>query len=224
MENKAFNSDPVVCREINRLRDLFGVKCSIETGSYEGNTTHFLGQNFEEVYSIELSDEFYNKSRNRCSGMQNVNIIKSSSEKELSTLLPKLKEKHDKALFYLDAHWDNYWPLQDELTEISKTYKDNCIIVIDDFFVPNRNFQFDTYHSQPCNLEFVQKELESCFGEDGFTFYYLNKSERKLPIRDCSIGGVGKLYAVPNKLMKGMGVSFDSLCFEENGSNYSNVE
>lgn len=224
MENKAFNSDPLVCREIDRLKNLFNIKCAIETGSYEGNTTHYLGQKFEKVYSIELTDEYFEKSKSRCDGMNNVSIIKSSSEKELSTLLPSIKNQYESVLFYLDAHWENYWPLQDELVEISKNFKDSSIIVIDDFFVPNRNFQFDTYHNQPCNLDFIKKELEMCFTENDFLYYYLNKSERRLPIRDGSLGGVGKIYAVPGKLMREKGISANMLCFEENSIMYSNID
>jgi len=42
METTAFNSDTKVCEEILKLKNLFDIKCVIETGSYEGNTTKFF--------------------------------------------------------------------------------------------------------------------------------------------------------------------------------------
>lgn len=221
MENIAFNSDPKVCEEILKLRDLFKVKCFIETGTYEGNTTKFLGENFEKVYSVEITDHFFEISNSKCRNLTNVEIYKNSSEKFLSEILPKIQNNFDCVMFYLDAHWENYWPLQDELVEISKYFKNRAIIVIDDFYVPNRNFQFDSYHDNKCDFSFIEKELNYCYDNNEYLFYYLNSTSRNLPIRDGSIGGVGKIYVVPRQIMKELNIKDNQLVKIENNINYS---
>jgi hypothetical protein len=213
----SFNSDPIVEREIKRIKEIFNIKCAIETGTYNGETTKFLGEIFENVYSVELSDHHFNVSSRNCSNYKNVKIYKDSSEKFLSKILPTIKDEFDTFLFYLDAHWDNYWPLKDEIKEISLHLRNRAIIVIDDFFVPNRNFQYDSYHNIRCDLSYVKEELDLCY--DSFIYYYLNKSERNLPIRDGSIGGVGKIYVVPDNNVS----QTSNLFFTENDINYSNL-
>jgi hypothetical protein len=215
--NNSFNSDPVVQKEIERLKEIFNIKCAIETGTYNGETTKFLAQKFEEVYSVEITDHYFNESSNNCSNFNNVKIYKDSSEKFLSKILPTLENKFDNFLFYLDAHWENYWPLKDELKEISLHIKNRAIIVIDDFFVPQRNFQYDSYQNIKCDFDYIKDELNLCY--DSFTYYYLNRTERNLPIRDGSIGGVGKIYVIPNSLIK----EDTNLFFTENNNNYSNI-
>jgi hypothetical protein len=215
--SNSFNSDPVVQKEISRLRNTFNIKCAIETGTYNGETTKFLGETFEEVYSVEITDFYYQESKKNCSHLDNVQIYKDSSEIFLRTMLPVLEKKFDTFLFYLDAHWENYWPLKDELIEISKYLKNRAIIVIDDFFVPNRNFQFDSYHDVKCDFDYIRDEISLCY--DSFTYYYLNRTERNLPIRDGSIGGVGKIYAFPDGIVK----DEINLFTTQNNINYSNI-
>ena len=57
----------------------------------------------------------------------------------------------------------------------------------------------------------------------GFTAFYLNKTQRNLPIRDGTIGGVGKLYVVPDKLVKQRNINKNLIYFQESGFNYSNL-
>jgi hypothetical protein len=73
----------------------------------------------------------------------------------------------DRPLFYLDAHWYDYWPLCDEIRLISN-HLHEAIIIIDDFEVPGRNdCSFDVYKSDSdpnveyrCGLPLIQP----CFG------------------------------------------------------------
>jgi len=221
METTAFNSDTKVCEEILKLKNLFDIKCVIETGSYEGNTTKFLGENFEKVLSVEITDHFFQLSNQKCNHLKNVEIYKDSSEKFLSEILPKIENDYNFVMFYLDAHWENYWPLQDELIAISKSFKNRAIIVIDDFFVPNRNFQYDSYHNVKCDFSFIEKELNTCYDDNGYLYYYLNSTNRKLPIRDGSIGGVGKIYVLPKNSFEELDIKEDYLIKKENNINYS---
>jgi len=75
-------------------------------------------------------------------------------------------------LFYLDAHWEDYWPLRDEIIEIGKTHYDNCVIVIDDCKVPGRHdIPFDQYKGKECSFEYIQDLLRFVFS--GYEIDYL---------------------------------------------------
>jgi hypothetical protein len=90
----------------------------------------------------------------------------------------------------LDAHWQDYWPLLNELKEIAKTHNNTCCIVIDDFQVPNRPFKYDSYKNQPLNLQYVKQELKNIYTSP-FSFY--NDKTTRQPT------AVGKLYCIPEE-------------------------
>ena len=62
----SFNSDPFIEKEIIKLKDFFNVKTVIETGTYFGETTKFMCENFEKVYGIEISDKYFNMTMQNC--------------------------------------------------------------------------------------------------------------------------------------------------------------
>jgi hypothetical protein len=93
-----------------------------------------------------------------------------SSEMVLSELLPTLTDK--RILFYLDAHWGKFWPLLDELVEIGKTHRDNCIIVIDDIKVPGRpDILYDAFEGHESSLAYVLDNLNLVFTD--YTYHYI---------------------------------------------------
>jgi hypothetical protein len=108
-------------------------------------------------------------------GLRNIHFHNKSSGDPLGTFLEeKLKSK--RLFFYLDAHWNNYWPLKDELTQKAKTHKDNCVIMIDDIKVPLRpEIRYDFYtiegQFQECSFEYIKKELAEVFSD--YNLYYL---------------------------------------------------
>lgn len=215
----SFNSDPFIEKEIIKLKNLFQIKTVIETGTYLGETTKFMCENFEKVIGIEISDEYYSKTIETCYDKSNLNLVKDSSVNYLSANLKEIGKNEKTILFYLDAHWDSYWPLKDEIKSISENFHNKSIIVIDDFYVPNRNFQFDTYDGKNCNFEYIKDDLEKCYSK--YVFYYLNKSYRNLPKRDGIIGGVGKIFIIPNDLIEEYNIKKEDLFFVENNYNYS---
>jgi len=82
-------------------------------------------------------------------------------------LIPSLERP---LFFYLDAHWEKYWPLLDELQVIA----DNGvqpIIVIHDFFVPGSNLGFDKYDGQRLDFEYIEPSLQKIYGNN-FTYEY----------------------------------------------------
>ena len=194
----AFNCDYQVEKQTDKLINLFNIECCLETGTYTGNTDIWFSTRVKDVYTVELTDKWYNYSKNKFKkqNISNINIFKDHSIHFLKNNLSKIKEKYNKILCFLDAHWEDDWPLNNEILEIAKVYKDSAIIIIDDFKVPNRNFQFDSYKNQPCDLTFVHNALSN-LGD--YIYYYNNTAENYHPSLRPNCIGVGKLYVIPKK-------------------------
>lgn len=85
-------------------------------------------------------------------------------------MLPEVKDRA--VLFYLDAHREEHWPLLEEIQEIAKTHKDNCIIVIDDVKVPGKTkIPYDKYGVHECSYDYVKEELKQVFSD--YSFHYI---------------------------------------------------
>ena len=66
--------------------------CFVETGTLVGDTILAMEPYFNMLYTVEISEHYYNNSKNRYSG-QKINFINGDSSKEFITLLPTLKTK-----------------------------------------------------------------------------------------------------------------------------------
>lgn len=165
-----FNSAPEIGAFIESLAKDFGIEVAVETGTWKGYTTRFFSKCFKEVHTAEISEENFQIAKANLSDCSNVHCHLGSSEKVLHDILPSLKGK--KVVFYLDAHWNEYWPLLSELEEIAKTHKDECILVIDDFKVPKRrDISYDKYGRHKCSYEYIQEKLDQVFSS--YDYYYL---------------------------------------------------
>ncbi|MFM2394277.1 MAG: hypothetical protein RLZZ546_2259 [Bacteroidota bacterium] len=80
----------------------YNCKALVETGTYKGDMIFSQLNNFEELYSIELSEDFYNNAKIRFSKNLHVNLIQGDSGVELPKLTPQLTKK---TLFWLDGHY-----------------------------------------------------------------------------------------------------------------------
>jgi hypothetical protein len=109
----------------------------IETGTYMGDTTFNMINNFENIYSIELSEKFAIKAKRRFGNNNRIKIIQGDSVnvlKDLST------EVIGNVFFWLDGHWSGGdtargsldCPLLQEIKIINEQYRGKCIIAIDD--------------------------------------------------------------------------------------------
>ena len=166
----AFNRAPELTPFFVLLKNKYNILTAIETGTYKGCSTVLFGQLFEQVHTIEISEKLYLESSALLSPYTNVHCHLGSSEKILKEILPNLVGQP--VLFYLDAHWQSHWPLLEELDEISQTHKDNCIIVIDDFKVPQRSdIDYDKYDTKECSHEYIKEKLNKIF--TSYDFYFL---------------------------------------------------
>lgn len=165
----AFNNAPDLCPLLEKLKSDYQIKIAIETGTFRGGTAAFFATVFEEVHTIDIAEQYYQQARKTLSSFSNIHLHLGSSEKVLAQILPTLKE--EPILFYLDAHWNDHWPLLDELEEINKTHHHNCIIIIDDIKVPGRpDIPYDAYGTHECSFEYVKNKIDKLF--DSYTIQY----------------------------------------------------
>lgn len=167
----AFNYAPEITPFFALIKKNYSIDTVVETGTFLGGTTVLFSLLFENVITIEINDNYFQNAKEKLKSYSNVYCLQGSSEKVFHAILPNLKDRP--ILFYLDAHWKENWPLLEELKEISKTHKDNCIVVIDDFKVPNRNdIVYDVYDGiKECSLEYIKHELDQVFSS--YQIHYL---------------------------------------------------
>lgn len=183
----AFNEAPEIGAFIIALESDYRIDAVVETGTYRGATTQFFAKYFKEVHSVEVSESFYSSAEAIFSSKPHVHCHLGSSETVLKKILPALQSK--RILFYLDAHWYSYLPLLEELEEICKTHKDNCIIVIDDFKVPGRSdLVYEKNDHVECSYDFIKTKLNEIFTE--YTVHYLIPKNPK---------SNAKFVAIPSK-------------------------
>jgi len=130
--------DPVakVCSGIAKLSGNRLPSVCIETGTYRGESTARFASKFENVHTIELSEEWYRFSKDKLSAYENVTCHYGDCVDVLRVLLPTIEEP---AVFFLDAHYSggstamgkDEVPLLRELELIcGRRQKD--VIIIDD--------------------------------------------------------------------------------------------
>lgn len=123
-------------RAIKRYAQKFNLKVLVETGTYLGDMVAAMKDDFDHVYSIELSEELYAKAQQRFAGQRKITLILGDSGAELGRLVANLKQP---ALFWLDGHYSGGitaqggkdTPIYEELAHIFSS-KESHVILIDD--------------------------------------------------------------------------------------------
>jgi hypothetical protein len=169
--------DKFLIQEMINLRDRFDIDLLIETGTWRGNSINIFCKHFRKCVSIESDKDCYYHAVEVNKNNPNVQLLFGNSPDILKTILIKQQKN---TMFFLDAHWGDYWPLLDELQTISD-FNIKPIIAIHDFFTPDENgfskFGYDKYGNQPLDLHYVSNKMAKIYGEDGFLHYCLNEVE-----------------------------------------------
>ena len=144
----------------------YNIDIAIETGTNKGLGALNLSIHHDIVITCEVEDKYFEWSSReftreapRCSytlestfntlhnnllvnlyqkDNKKIYMIKGSSEVVLDDVLNGGLgfDVNKSLLFYLDAHWNEYWPLEDELKLIKKYNLSDSKIIIHDFYVP----------------------------------------------------------------------------------------
>lgn len=75
----------------------------VETGTFEGDAAALMLPHFEEIHTIELSDEYYTKAVERFRSCDTITVHHDDSVRALTALRPRLED--ESVLYWLDAHW-----------------------------------------------------------------------------------------------------------------------
>lgn len=133
----AFNDPFEIGTFLTLLKKNYHLDVAVVIGTNFGGAAHYFSLSYEHVHTIEVSENLYTIAKERLRDRPNIQCHLGESTKILRDLLPSLQNK--RLLFYFDLQvrgCESYPPF-DELEEISKTHRNNCIILIDDFKVPN---------------------------------------------------------------------------------------
>ncbi len=110
----------------------------VETGTWKGDTLNAVHPLFNNLISIEISDELFKSSSARFEKNSKIKILKGDSSIVLTSVLNS--NQNQNILFFLDGHFsagdtgkgDIDVPLETELKCIMKEYNKPCLIIVDD--------------------------------------------------------------------------------------------
>jgi hypothetical protein len=146
------------------LRRRCSFEAVVETGTYRGETTIFFATAGCPVYSSEVNPRYLGYARARLWSRSNVHICLGDSRQFLRRLIQDSGVPKDRVFFYLDAHWHDDLPLQEEVGLIFRHWK-RPVVMVDDFQVPDDpGYQFDDYgEGKKLSLEYLDSVADVGF-------------------------------------------------------------
>ena len=114
-----------------------GYEILIETGTYMGDMVEAQRSNFQQIYSIELSQDFWQSAVKRFENFSQIHLLQGDSGKVLPTVIEHLTAP---AIFWLDGHYsggntakgDKECPILEEINAILKNNHLKHLLLIDD--------------------------------------------------------------------------------------------
>jgi len=144
---------------IEEYRKRYNIGTLIETGTFLGDMVEAQRDQFEMIYSIELSEKLFRKAARRFQPYSKIKILQGDSGIVLDKLIGEINKP---ALFWLDGHYSGgitakgtkECPVPEELVTILKSHLPH-IILIDDARL------FDGTHDYPTIDEIKQLIIKS---------------------------------------------------------------
>ena len=129
---------------VRQLASAITFDAVIETGTYRGTSTEFLSTVFRSpVETVEQNIRYYTYAKARLSSDSKIRVTLGDSRTFLHEV--GLRRSRQTIFVYLDAHWEEDLPLQQELEIIASTWA-RAIVMIDDFAVPDdEGYGYDDY-------------------------------------------------------------------------------
>lgn len=154
-----FNRECIRAYIFWRLHQRFSCTSFVETGTFLGYTSAFVRRAFKTpVFTSEINATRYLVSRAYLAWALGTTISHSSSTDFLARVCDESTIGNN-PMFYLDAHWEEYMPLPDELATVAKQCE-KALILIDDFYVPwEPRFLYDEYPDVRIDLETLDRSL-----------------------------------------------------------------
>lgn len=125
-------------RLIEALKGHLPFDVFVETGTFQGNTIEIVKPYFNTIYSVELSDHYYEKAVEKFGDDPSLTLIHDDAARALKMIVPTLNPRP--VIFWLDAHWCvanatagelSQCPLLEELHAIEQLNHQSMIIIDD---------------------------------------------------------------------------------------------
>lgn len=135
----AFHGDPKLQELVRKIAALAGA--AVETGTFHGDSALFMGTLFSRLWTIEIREDFWKHARERFrANGANITAFLGPSQVYLGRMLDEAFALSPSVFVFLDAHWQDDWPLAEELRILSSKREAGrkIALVVDDFQVPGR--------------------------------------------------------------------------------------
>lgn len=128
---------PVKARALRRCAKELRLRVFVETGTYHGDMVAAMEHEFDQIYSVELGDDLFERARRRFESVPHVKLMRGDSRERLAEIVSELTQA---ALFWLDGHYSGGvtarsnvdTPIREELDHILKAPDMGHVIIIDD--------------------------------------------------------------------------------------------
>lgn len=140
MENKRMGAVnfSIDAQLITTLKQHLPLTHFLETGTFRGDTIELIAHQFDHLYSVELSEKYYQDAKERFEHHPHIQLFQDTSPTIIQQIQPTLASQS--TVYWLDAHWcvasstageTSQCLLLAELHAI-KQLNDDSIIIIDD--------------------------------------------------------------------------------------------
>jgi len=132
---------------VKKYAGIYDCTTLVETGTFLGEMVHAVCNDFEKIYSIELSRKLYRRARKKFSKLEHIRILQGNSGELMAEVVKKLESR---TIFWLDAHYsggitakgEKETPILEELDAILNMPGQESVILIDDvrYFVGENDY------------------------------------------------------------------------------------
>ena len=136
-----------------------GITMVVETGIDRGGSTILFSQMAPRVIGIDNDPAKIDlvEASLKARGITNAFVVRMDSATALQKLVERKEIDASRTLFLLDAHWQAYWPLKDEIRAIPRG---EGVLVMHDARVPGcPDLGVDAYDGQELSYEYLQDVL-----------------------------------------------------------------
>lgn len=165
----AFNQDTILQKTFADLVAEVSPTLILETGTHRADTTEYLASFEVPVISTEINSDFFNISSDKLKNKSNVKLLLGDSATALRDNFSLLENEN--ILAFLDSHLLNDTVLEREL-ELLAEVKSKPTIIIHDFFVPGKDFGYDTWDGHRYDYEFYKSYFDKIYGVDNYEYRY----------------------------------------------------
>lgn len=147
-----FGFDVTTALQVESLIRAYKCDGLVETGCHLGDTTEYLARRYPGIplQSCDLDYTSATFTRARLRQYRSVLVHHGDS----ADLLPSMLAGYTTPLIFLDAHWEEKWPLPTELASIQRG-----VVVLDDFYIDHPRFGYDRYDGIACGPQLVADSL-----------------------------------------------------------------